>query len=149
MPVTGTQSLPPTLRPSSPTPMLTPMLGVGVSPATTVRPTAPDVLGPGDGETEGLCDGALLPDALGVGSTVGPGDEDADGGSPTVGVTATSTILGDGPPCTPTAPGLGDADEDADGPGDGVVPGSAGDDTVAVGWPPPASGSTRPVALRL
>jgi hypothetical protein len=64
----------------------------------------------GEGETDGLCDGPLLPDALGVGSTVGPGDEAAADGRPSGGGTATNTTRGDGEPPTPATPGLGDDD---------------------------------------
>lgn len=89
-----------------------------------MRLTAARVLGDGD-DADGLGDGAPLPDALGVGSTVGPGDEETVGsGRPTVGVAPTSTMRGDGAPCTPTAPVL---DDDADGPG------AAGDDEVTGG----------------
>ena len=103
--------------------MPTPMLGDGVIAATTVRLTAAGVgvgIVLGDGELDGLDDGTALPDAgtLGVGSTVGPGDEDPLGsGRPTVGVTSTSTTRGVGAPCAPTAPG-GDA-EDEGAPADG------------------------------
>lgn len=75
------------------------------------------------GVADGLGDGVLLPDAvaLGVGSTVGPGDDTpGDGGRPTVGVVPTSSTRGVGAPCTPTAAGfeaVTDGDADADGAG--------------------------------
>lgn len=101
--------------------MLTPALGVGVTAAFTARLTAAalEELALGDG----LGDGVLLPDAgaLGVGSAVGPGEDDAadDGGSPSVGVVPTSTTRGVGAPCAPTSPG--DCDDEGDGLGVTVV----------------------------
>lgn len=102
---------------------------MGVSFTTTVTPwPAAAWLG----VTDGLGDGIVLPDALGVGSTVGPDDEVAGDGRPSGGVTPTSTTRGEGAPPAPTAPELGD---DADGPG------TIGDDETTGGdaagtWPP-------------
>ncbi len=115
-----------------PTPMLAPSVGVRCSATVTPSPldADPDELG------VGLGDGVPLPDALGVGSTVGPGDE--AGGRPTDGVTATSTTRGERPPETPAT----GADGVGFDPTDGVGPGTAGDDDTTGGaapsteWPP-------------
>ena len=88
--------------------------GCGTRRSTTVTPTVPAVLLE-VGEGDPLPDA----DALGVGSTVGPGgDVTGDGGRPTDGVVPTSTIRGVGAACTPTAPALGD---EAEGLGEGAA----------------------------
>lgn len=110
-----------TPRRSSPTPMLAPTLGTGVTATAASRLTAAgvDVLELGVGE--GLNEGELLPVAvaLGEGSEVGPCDGGAAvGGSPAVGAIPTRTTCGVGAPCAPTAPGVeGDGELDADGTG--------------------------------
>ncbi len=113
-----------------PTPMLAPSVGVRCSATVTPSPldADPDELG------VGLGDGVPLPDALGVGSTVGPGDGVAvDGeGRPTDGATVTSTTRGERPPETPAT----GADGVGFDPTDGVGPGAAGDDDTTGGAAP-------------
>lgn len=103
-----------TTRDSSTAPSSTPTeaSGLGARCNAAVTPcVAVGVPALGDGEADEERDGATLPDADGVGSTVGPGGEDApDDGRPVDGVVPTSTTRTDGTPCTGATPGDGEGE---------------------------------------
>lgn len=109
-------------------------LGVGVTAALTTRLTAAGALAVPLGDGVGLA----LPDALGlgVGSTVGPG-EDEDAADPVVGAAPTRITRGVGAPCTPASPGDdGDGELDVDGAAGTTVivtVGTGGDATGSLG----------------